>query len=157
MFQASVLAVVAVLTAVDRLTKYWAVKAFKSGGTKEFFFGLFQFRYVENTGAAFGFFSGNVKLLLVFTSAFLAVCLIILLKGKIKSKFFAACLSLVIAGGLGNVIDRAVYGYAIDFIEPLFIDFAVYNFADCCITVGAAALIAREIYDLVKNGKKKAK
>ena len=62
---------------------------------------------------------------------------------------------LVISGGLGNVIDRILYGFVVDFIEPLFIDFAVFNFADICITVGAFMLIGYEIYDLVKEKKTK--
>ena len=67
------------------------------------------------------------------------------------------CLVLIIAGGVGNVIDRILYGYVVDFIEPLFIDFAVFNFADCCITVGAFMIIFYEIYELITEKKKKAK
>ena len=63
---------------------------------------------------------------------------------------------LVISGGLGNVIDRILYGFVVDFIEPMFIDFAVFNFADCCITVGAFMLIGYEIYELITEKKKKA-
>ena len=70
--------------------------------------------------------------------------------------FVNVCLLLVVAGGIGNVIDRVLYGYVVDFIEPLFIDFAVFNFADCCITVGAFMLIVYEIYELFKERKKKS-
>ena len=156
MFQAVSLAVIAVLTVIDRLTKYAAVHTVKVNGPKEFLFGLFRFRYVENTGAAFSAFSDSTTVLTVVTVIVLAVCLFILLCRKVKPMFVNVCLLLVVAGGIGNVIDRVLYGYVVDFIEPLFIDFAVFNFADCCITVGAFMLIAYEIYELFKERKKKS-
>lgn len=154
MFQAIFLAVIAVLVGIDQLTKYAAVSTVKIDGPKEFLFGLFQFRYVENTGAAFSSFSNNTTMLTVVTLVILSACLILLLSKKIKPLFANVCLLLVVAGGIGNVIDRILYGYVVDFIEPLFIDFAVFNFADCCITVGAFMLIAFEIYEIVKERKK---
>lgn len=157
MFQAVSLAVIVLLTVVDQLTKYAAVMTVKVNGPKEFLFGLFQFRYVENTGAAFSSFSDNTVLLTAATVVILAGCLILLLSRKIKSKFMNVCLLLVIAGGIGNAIDRIVNGFVVDFIEPLFIDFAVFNFADCCITVGAILMIAYQIYEIVQEQKKKPK
>ncbi len=156
MFQAVSVIVVAVLTVIDQLTKYVAVNTVKINGPKEFLFGLFQFRYVENTGAAFSSFSDNTILLTVLTVIILCICLILLLSRKFKNMFINICLMLVISGGLGNVIDRILYGFVVDFIEPLFIDFAVFNFADCCITVGAFMLIGYEIYELITEKKKKA-
>lgn len=156
MFQAVSVAVIAVLTVIDQLTKYAAVSTVKVNGPKEFLFGLFQFRYVENTGAAFSSFSDNTTVLSVVTVIILIGCFILLMSKKIKSKFMNICLLLVISGGLGNVIDRIRIGYVVDFIEPLFIDFAVFNFADCCITVGAMLMIAYQIYELISERKKKA-
>lgn len=157
MFQAISIAVIIVLTVIDRLTKYIAVSTVKIDGPKEFLFGLFQFRYVENTGAAFSSFSDNTEILTVFTIIIIAFCLILLLSRKLKPLFINICLLLVTAGGIGNVIDRIAYGYVVDFIEPLFIDFAVFNFADCCITVGAFMLIGYEIYELITERKKSKK
>lgn len=156
MFQAVSLIVIAVLTAVDMFTKHIASTTIKTDGPFEFLFGAFQFRYVENTGAAFSSFSDNTLLLTVVTAVILAGCLILLLSKKIKPLFMNICLLLVVAGGTGNLIDRIRFGYVIDFIEPLFIDFAVFNFADCCITVGAIMMIAYEIYELICEQKKKA-
>lgn len=153
MFQAISLAVIAVLIAIDRLTKYIAVSTVKIDGPSEFLFGLFQFRYVENTGAAFSSFSDKTEILTVATVIIIIFCLVLLLSRKLKPLFINICLLLVIAGGIGNVIDRIAYGYVVDFIEPLFVDFAVFNFADCCITVGAFMLIGYEIYELIKERK----
>ncbi len=156
MFQAVSLAIIAVLTVIDRLTKYAAVSTVKVDGPKEFLFGLFNFTYVENTGAAFSLFSDKTDALSLLTVLFLVVMVFLLMKKTFISKFLNASLMLVIAGGLGNLIDRVAYGYVIDFIEPLFIDFAVFNFADCCITVGAFMIIGYEIFELINERKKKA-
>ncbi len=155
MFQAISIAAIAILTAVDLLTKHIAVTTVKVNGPKEFLFGLFQFRYTENTGAAFSSFSDNTAVLSVFTGVILLAAVILLLTHKIKSNFVNACIILACAGGLGNLIDRIRLGFVVDFIEPLFIDFAVFNFADCCITVGAFLLIGYQIYDLIRDHKKK--
>lgn len=154
MFQAITIVVIAVLIGIDRLTKYIAVLTVKTDGPKEFLFGLFQFRYVENTGAAFSSFSENTEVLTVVTLVIIVICLVLLLCRKFKPLFINICLLLVTAGGIGNVIDRISYGYVVDFIEPLFIDFAVFNFADCCITVGALMLIGYEIFELINERKK---
>ncbi len=156
MFQAVSLVLIAVLTAVDMITKYIASTAVKINGPFEFLFGTFQFRYVENTGAAFSSFSGNTFLLTVVTAVILAGCLILLLSKRIRPLFMNVSLMLIVSGGTGNLIDRIRFGYVIDFIEPLFIDFAVFNFADCCITVGAFMMIGFEIYELICERKKKA-
>lgn len=156
MFQAVSLIVIAVLTAVDLILKYIVTITIKANGPVKFLFGAFQLRYTENTGAAFSSFSDDTVLLTVITAVILAGCLIMLLSKKVKPLFMNICLMLVVAGGTGNLIDRIRFGYVIDFIEPLFIDFAVFNFADCCITVGAFMMIAYEIYELVSERKKKA-
>ena len=61
----------------------------------------------------------------------------------------------MIAGGIGNIIDRIRLHFVVDYIEPTFIDFAVFNFADCLITVGAFVLMIYLIIDIVKEEKQK--
>lgn len=155
MFQAISLAVIAALTVIDQITKYIAVSTVKVNGPEEFLFGFFQFRYVENTGAAFSSFSNSTTLLSVFTVIVIVIGIFVLMTKKLKPLFVNICLLLILSGGIGNVIDRIRLGFVVDFIEPLFIDFAVFNFADCCITVGAFMLIGYEIYDLIKDSKQK--
>lgn len=59
----------------------------------------------------------------------------------------------MIAGGAGNFVDRVARGFVVDYIEPTFVNFAVFNFADCCVTVGAALLIIKTVYDLIRENK----
>ena len=151
MFRILYIAVIAVLVTLDRVSKIAAVRVLGTGNTKEFLFGLFQFRYVENTGAAFSSFADNKIVLIVFTSLVIVLCLFMLMAGKVKSKFVRLCLLLIVSGGIGNLIDRFISGFVVDFIEPMFMNFAVFNVADIFITVGAFMLIFYEIYLLVKE------
>lgn len=153
MFQFISLLIIALLTAIDRITKVVIVNTVKVNGPVSFLFGAFQLRYTENTGAAFSSFSDNTVVLSVFTVLVIILCLFVLLTRRVKSKFANACLILIISGGIGNAIDRIFNGFVVDFIEPLFMDFAVFNFADCCITVGAFLLIGYELYELVNEKK----
>ena len=146
--------IIAVSIIIDRLTKIFAVKYTASHGARRFLFGAFNFTYVENKGAAFSSFSGNTVVLTVITSAIVLGCLVYLFANKSKNKFVDFTLALIISGGIGNLIDRISKGYVVDFIEPLFINFAVFNFADCCITVGAFALAIYEIVTSFKHSKK---
>ena len=97
MFQAISLAVIAVLVAIDRLTKYAAVTTVKVDGPKEFLFGLFNFTYVENTGAAFSSFSNNTTMLSVFTAGIIIACFVVLLTRKIEPLFPNICLLLIVS------------------------------------------------------------
>lgn len=153
MIQAITLLVIAVLVAADQLIKWAVVNSFASGGSMEILFGLIRIRYVENTGAAFSSMEGQTTFLTVFSAVVIAMFIFLLMTKKIKPGAFYWCLSVIIAGGIGNLIDRIARGFVVDYIEPTFVDFAVFNFADCCVTVGAFLLIIMTVYDSVKNNK----
>ena len=112
-------------------------------------------RYVRNSGAAFSLFSAHTELLSIGTGILLAAGVAVLMSKKIKSGLLYTALTMIVAGGLGNLIDRVRLGYVIDYIDPLFVKFAVFNFADCLITVGAALLILWLILDTVREKKEK--
>ena len=112
-------------------------------------------RYVRNSGAAFSLFSTHTELLSIGTGILLAAGVAALMSKKIRSGLLYTALTMIVAGGLGNLIDRVRLGYVIDYIDPLFVKFAVFNFADCLITVGAALLILWLILDTVREKKEK--
>ena len=136
MFQLITTIIAVILIAVDRITKNWAVEALADGDIAVIDKVLY-FRYTENTGVAFSMFSDNRWVLVGVTSVMLIVALAFFLSGKIKDKAELFALSLIIAGGVGNLIDRLSLGYVIDFIDVRIIHFAIFNVADMCITVGA--------------------
>ncbi len=116
---------------------------------------VIAFRYVENTGMAFSLLSGKTVFLSVVTAVMLVAVMAVLLSGKIKDKLLYVSLLLVASGGAGNLYDRIVRGYVIDYIEPLFVDFAVFNFADCLITAGSFLMIVYLICDIVREKRRK--
>ena len=136
MFQLITTIIAVILIAVDRITKNWAAQALASGDIAVIDKVLY-FRYTENTGVAFSMFSDNRWILVGITSVMLIVALAFFLSGKIKDKLELFALSLIIAGGVGNLIDRLSLGYVIDFIDVRIINFAIFNVADMCITIGA--------------------
>ena len=153
MIQAITLLVIGALVALDQIIKAVVVKYLAAGGSAEALFGLLRFRYVENTGAAFSSMEGQTGFLTFFTIVVILAVLFVLLTKKIKPGAIYWCLTCVVAGGIGNAIDRVVRGFVIDYIEPTFVNFAVFNFADCLITVGAILLIIICIYEMIKENK----
>lgn len=141
------------LVGIDQVIKYFVIEYLKPIGVYEFIDGFLQFRYVENTGAVFGSFATHTALLTVISIFLLIATVYFLVSQKNKSKLVSFTLLLMIAGGIGNIIDRIRLHYVVDFIEPTFIDFAVFNFADCLITVGAFILMIYLIVDIVKDSK----
>ncbi len=143
-----------VLICLDQLFKFLVTAFLKPIEYIDVIENVLRFRYVENTGAVFGSFATHTLFLTVFSVVLLGVVIFYLIKNRDQSKFVNLTLLLMIAGGIGNVIDRIRLQYVIDYIEPLFIDFAVFNFADCLITVGAFSLMIYLIIDLIKDIKK---
>lgn len=146
---------IALLTVVDQIIKIFVERDLKPVGEKAFIDGFLGWQYVRNTGAAFGSFSDNTLLLTVFTAVFILAGIVALLSGKIKNKFYRVCAVMVIAGGLGNLIDRIFRGFVIDYIEVQFMNFAVFNFADILVTCGAFMIIGYTVYDIIKEQKQK--
>ena len=144
----------ALLVLIDQGIKIIVIEFLKPVEYIDFINGFLRFRYVENTGAVFGSFATHTVFLTIFSIILLGVVIFYLYTNKNKSKFINMCLLLMISGGIGNVIDRVRLHYVVDYIEPVFVNFAVFNFADCLITVGAFALIFYLIYDLIKDFKK---
>lgn len=155
MIQIVSLAVIAVLTAADQLIKYFVVTYLKPIGEKLVIPGVLRFTYVENDGAMMGLFGGKAQVMMWITVVIIAVLLVILLLKKIKFGFNYCCLVAIIAGGIGNLIDRFRLGFVVDYIDVLFVKFYVFNFADCLVTVGAFLIIGYQIYEIIWETKGK--
>jgi signal peptidase II len=128
---------------LDQLLKLWTTSNIElSTGYKDLIPGVLGITNYHNYGIAFGLGSGNHSLLLrwlmvVLVLAFSAVIVVLLVRKKIIGSFGRWSAVCVLAGALGNGIDRAVHGFVVDMIEFQFIDFAIFNLADAFITVGA--------------------
>ena len=148
------MAAIVLATALDQGLKVLAERTL-GGGKVLSLEPIVALRYVRNSGAAFSLFSAHTELLSIGTCILLAAGVAALMSKKIKSGLLYTALTMIVAGGLGNLIDRVRLGYVIDYIDPLFVKFAVFNFADCLITVGAALLILWLILDTVREKKEK--
>ena len=136
------------IVAFDQITKYLAEAQLAGGKTVTFIPRVVQFRYALNTGMAFSLFSGARWIFVVLTVVVCAGVLWYMFKDKCQSLWMYWSLGVIVSGGLGNLIDRVRFGYVIDFIEPTFMDFAVFNIADSAVTLGAASLVLYLITEL---------
>lgn len=133
---------IAAVVAADQLAKYLTVANIALFEDVPFIPGLLQLTYVQNTGAAFSSFQGQQWLFAVMFVIFTGVILWEFFKKPMPfTKLERWCIAAVYAGGLGNMIDRIRLGYVVDMIETTFMEFPVFNVADCFITCGCALLM----------------
>ena len=125
----------------DQFTKALVVANIPLGGHVAFLPGFLDFTYVRNTGAAFSSFEGMHWLFaLIFLVFTLGIFYEYFRKRMPFSNFERWMIAVIYAGGLGNMIDRLRLGYVVDMIETQFMEFPVFNVADCFITCGCIAL-----------------
>ena len=126
----------------DQFTKALVVASIPLGGHVAFLPGFLDFTYVRNTGAAFSSFEGMQWLFaLIFLMFTLGIFYEYFRKRMPFSNFERWMIAAIYAGGLGNMIDRLRLGYVVDMIETQFMEFPVFNVADCFITCGCIALV----------------
>ena len=135
------------IVAVDQLSKLWVVQGIPLYARVEALPGVFHLTYVQNTGAAFSSFQGMQWLFAVIFALFTVAVIWEFSKKRLPfTTFDRWCIALVYAGGLGNMIDRIRLGYVVDMIAVDFINFPVFNVADCFITCGCIALLVHLIF-----------
>ena len=138
----------------DALTKLLAVSRLKGEDPVPFVRGVLRFSYVENRGAAWGMLSDHRWVFMLFSAVAIVVIVIYLIRRDPPISLFLS-LSLILSGGIGNMIDRTFRGYVVDFIEFYLFEFPVFNVADSLVVVGAGLLIVWLIADTVRERKEK--
>lgn len=124
------------LVGVDQWFKLLAIEHLSGIVTYPLIDGVLHLTYLENRGAAFGMMNGKISLLAIITIFVIGILVALILLKRVKSKFLIWSLSLIIGGGIGNLIDRLARGFVVDYIDVRLINFAVFNFADCCVVIG---------------------
>ncbi len=142
-----------ILIAADQLSKFAAVRFLKAQESIEFIKEILSFTYVENRGAAFGILQNARWVFILFTIIAMAFMIFYKIKHKPQGKIINTSLCLLLAGATGNMIDRLCLGYVVDMIEVTFIDYPVFNVADCFVVVGTI-LLACYILFIYKEPKK---
>lgn len=141
------LIITAILIITDQITKVIATGMLKQIGTIEVIKNIISFTYVENRGAAFGILQNHRWLFILFTICAIIAIIVYTIKVKPQSKLYMWSASLIVAGGIGNLIDRIWREYVVDMIEFTFINYPVFNFADICVVVGAILLCIYVLFD----------
>ena len=119
---------------------------------------FFHLTYAKNTGVAFSFLEGKVPFIILMT---LIIIIFILkyLKEQIPTRIETICYGLILGGALGNLLDRLLYGYVIDFFDFRIFSyhFPIFNIADSCIVVGIFLLLIKSLKEDKKNEPNKNK
>ena len=136
----------AVLVGVDQLIKRWATAVLLPKTAMMLIPGVLELRYFLNDGMAFSMLAGKQKLLIAATSLMLLGVLWMLFARKLTPLERVAW-TLVLGGGIGNLIDRIATGVVVDYINVLFMHFAIFNFADICVCVGVGLLMVWVLFD----------
>lgn len=146
----------ALIVGLDQWTKYLTVANIQLGETKEFISGFLSFTYIRNTGGAWSILEGKMMFFYIMTVVVVAVLLYLLVKNIKSSKWFTVGLSLILAGALGNFIDRLRLGYVVDMFQTEFMNFPIFNVADMALVIGVACVFIYLILDERKEKKSKA-
>ena len=134
----AILAVLLVL--LDQAVKFAVRANIGLGQSVPFIPHVLDLAYVQNTGAAFSILEAHTWLLTLTSLAVVLVLCWLIVKGFFRNTLGRVSAALVLAGGVGNLIDRAAFGFVTDMFRTVFMDFPVFNVADCCITVGVPLL-----------------
>lgn len=141
----------AVIVLADQLSKVGAVDLAARRGSTVMIPGVIGLTCTYNYGASWGILAGKTVFLLVLTALVCAAVFVALLLRRPKSLLSRLSLAMVLGGAVGNALDRLADGFVTDMIETLFMDFPIFNVADCFITVGAALLCIWVLTDERKN------
>ncbi len=127
----------------DRLTKYLAIINLKDKDDFVIIKNALVLTYLENTGAAFSMLEGKRLIFIIITIIFSVIIFFFFLKIKPDRRYspLYICLTVILAGAVGNLIDRIMNGFVVDFIYFQIINFPVFNVADICVTLGVIFLI----------------
>ncbi len=136
----------------DLVTKSMIASSFSLGQTKNIIKGILDFTYVRNEGAAFGMLQGARVFFIILTVVVAVLLVVYLIKAKPTSSLEKTAISFIAGGAIGNFFDRVFLGYVRDFIAVKFIDFPVFNVADCFVCIGAGLFILYTILDAFKPG-----
>lgn len=120
----------------DQILKRYIIDNFKLGQSREIIPGLLSFTYLRNTGAAWNLLAGKMNLFYLISILALIVVIYYLFSLKYSHRIFKFGLAMVLGGIVGNFIDRLILKYVIDMFDLDFINFNIFNLADCAITFG---------------------
>lgn len=142
------------LVVLDQLVKFLVRANIGPGEAVPFLPHILQLTYVKNTGAAFSIFSDHTWVLTLISAVVAVAIAVALLRRVIRHPFGVTSLTVVFAGAVGNLIDRALFGFVTDMFNLQFMRFAVFNVADICVVCGGIAFCVYFLFYYDKLEKK---
>lgn len=143
------------LVALDQWVKWWIVNDLSLGETKNLIPGVLSLNHIRNTGAAWSLLEGKMWLFAVITVIAVVVVITLMIKNqKQGSRWLMVGLSLILAGAIGNFIDRVRLGYVVDMFQTDFMNFPIFNVADITLVCGVICILIYIILDEKEQGKK---
>ncbi|MBQ7780233.1 MAG: signal peptidase II [Clostridia bacterium] len=140
-------AVIAVSVILDQITKVIAFNDLKPIDIHPFIKGFIEFNYETNTGIGWGLLKGMRWLFVPVSCIAIILVIVVLIRYRKKlSPLLSVALAMIAGGGIGNQIDRIFRGEVIDFLNFQFIDFPIFNVADCFVSVGCVLAIIAIIF-----------
>ena len=140
------LLMIAAAVALDQWTKYLAVTHLQPVDTMPLIENILHLTYLENRGAAFGMLANHRWVFMILSTVSILLIFVWLFREKPKSWWIRTAAAMIIGGGIGNMIDRVVLGYVVDFIDVRAIDFYVFNTADSFVCVGCGMILVWTLY-----------
>jgi len=146
--------IIVFVVALDQLTKYLIKANLDLNSTIPLLDGIFHITYIQNSGAAFSMFQNKTGFLIAMQLIVITIVLVYLIKRQKKEHWcLLVSLSLIAAGGIGNLIDRAMNGYVVDFLDFRF--WPIFNVADIAVCVGCGLLVLYMFFVEPKRDKEK--
>ncbi len=145
------IAVIAGVIGLDQLTKWLTIVHLDEWESFPLWQDVLHFTYVKNTGMAFGMLKDHRWVFMVFSAIAIVGLAVYLFRFRPESRWMQIAMAFIIGGGIGNMIDRIILGYVIDFIDFTLINFAVFNVADSFVCIGAGMMIVYLLIDLVRE------
>lgn len=134
------------LIGIDQFTKWQIVQNFSLYEEKVLIQDVFSLFYIQNEGAAWGIFQGKMVFFYIITVIVVGYIIYMFQQEKKKTVLMGISFSLILAGAIGNFIDRLVNGYVVDMFRLDFMNFPIFNVADVCLTVGVILMIIHVIF-----------
>ena len=141
---------------LDQISKYLVLRYLVPVGSYPLLEGILHFTYVENTGAAFGMLKDHRWVFLILSTAAIIAVIAYVIVIRPKGWLERIALASIAGGGIGNMIDRVMRGFVVDFIDVTCIDFYVFNVADSFVCVGCGLMILALLLEEFRQKKEKS-
>ena len=136
----------AVLVVLDQIVKLLIRHNIALGESVTLIPGVMDLTYVQNTGAAFSLFREHTWILALISAVVSVALVVVMVKRVFRHPAGQVILAVILAGAVGNLIDRVLFGYVTDMFQTIFINFAVFNVADCCLVCGVIAMMVYVLF-----------